>query len=241
MPIKMKELPETERPYEKLEQYGAESLTNAELLAIIIKTGTKEETAVGLAQQILKLNTEKNNNLRFLMNLAVEEFTKIKGIGKVKAIQLKAVGELAKRINTVTNYKEKQILHPRDIAEILIEKMRFEKQEILKVAMLNSNNKLIKIKDIAKGGENFARITRREILNEAVKIEAPKIILIHNHPSGDPTPSEQDMELTQNVEKASKILGIQLLDHIVIGNTNYVSIFAERNKQKNANERKEIK
>ena len=229
MPIKMKELPETERPYEKLEQYGAKSLTNAELLAIIIKTGTKEETAVGLAQQILKLNTAKENNLKFLMDLTVEEFMKIKGIGKVKAIQLKAVSELATRINTVENYKEKIITQPRDIAIALMEKMRFEKQEILKVALLNNRNKLIRIKDIAKGGGNFVAPTIKSVLNEAVKIEAAKIILIHNHPAGDPTPSMQDIEFTQNVEHASKILGIQLLDHIVIGNTNYVSIFSERN------------
>lgn len=230
MPIKMKELPETERPYEKLEQYGAKTLTNAELLAIIIKTGTKEETAVGLAQQILKLNTAKENNLKFLMDLTVEEFMKIKGIGKVKAIQLKAVSELATRINVVENYKEKIILQPRDIAVTLMEKMRFEKQEILKVALLNNKNKLIKIKDIAKGGGNFVVATIKSVLNEAVKIEAAKIILIHNHPTGDPTPSFQDIKFTQNVEQASKILGIQLLDHIVIGNTDYVSIFSERNK-----------
>ena len=232
MPIKMKELPETERPYEKLEQYGAKSLTNAELLAIIIKTGTKEETAVGLAQQILKLNTEKENNLKFLMDLTVEEFMKIKGIGKVKAIQLKAVSELATRINVVENYKEKQILKPQDIARLLMEKMRFEKQEILKVALLNNKNKLLKIKDIAKGGGNFVTATIKSVLNEAVKIEAAKIILIHNHPTGDPTPSMQDIKFTQNVEQASNILGIQLLDHIVIGNTNYVSIFSEREKLK---------
>ena len=179
MPIKLKELPETERPYEKLEQYGAKSLTNAELLAIIIKSGTKEETAVGLAQQILKLNTTKENNLRFLMDLTVEEFMKIKGIGKVKAIQLKAVSELATRINTVENYKEKIITQPRDIAIALMEKMRFEKQEILKVALLNNRNKLIRIKDIAKGGGNFVATTIKSVLNEAVKIEAAKIILIH--------------------------------------------------------------
>ena len=230
MPIKMKELPETERPYEKLEQYGAKTLTNAELLAIIIKTGTKEETAVGLAQHILKLNTTKENNLKFLMNLSVEEFMKIKGIGKVKAIQLKAVGELATRINVIENYKEKTILQPRDIAILLMEKMRFEKQEILKVALLNNKNKLIKIKDVAKGGGNFVTTTIKSVLNEAVKIEAAKIILIHNHPTGDPTPSLQDLKFTQNVEQASNILGIQLLDHIVIGNTNYVSIFSERSK-----------
>jgi len=235
----MKELPETERPYEKLEQYGEKTLTNAELLAIIIKTGTKEETAVGLAQQILKLNTGKKDNLNFLRDITVEEFMKIKGIGKVKAIQLKAVCELAIRMNSVTNYKEKQILKPYDIAEILIEKMRFEKQEILKVAMLNTKNKLLKIKDVATGGGNFVTTTIKSVLNEAVKIEAAKIILIHNHPTGDPTPSIQDIEFTEKVEQASQILGIQLLDHIVIGNTNYVSIFYEREKMRN--ERKERK
>ena len=226
MPIKMKELPKSERPYEKLEQYGAEYLTNAELLAIIIKSGTKEETAVGLAQKVLKLNTQKEDNLRFLMNLTLEEITKIKGIGKVKAIQLKAICELAKRINAVSSYKEKQILCPKDIAEILMEKMQFEKQEILKVAILNNKNKLIRIKDIAIGGGNFVSTTIKSILNEAVKIEANKIILIHNHPTGDPTPSKQDIEFTKNVKKASEILGIQLLDHVVIGEGRYVSIFS---------------
>ena len=117
MPIKMKELPELERPYEKLEQYGEKTLTNAELLAIIIKTGTKEETAVSLAQQILKLNSGKEDNLNFLRDLTIEEFMKIKGIGKIKAIQLKAVCELATRINGVVNYKERQILKPYDICK----------------------------------------------------------------------------------------------------------------------------
>ena len=239
MPIKMKELPEAERPYEKLEQYGEKTLTNAELIAIIIKTGTKEETAVGLAQQILKLNSRKEQNLSFLRDLTIEEFMKIKGIGKIKAIQLKAVCELATRMNAVTNYKERQILKPYDIAEILIEKMRFEKQEILKVAMLNNKNKLTKIKDIAIGGGNFVTATIKSVLNEAVKIEAAKIILIHNHPTGDPTPSNQDIEFTNKVEQAANILGIQLLDHIVIGNANYISIFSEREKMRN--ERKERK
>ena len=230
MPIKMKELPETERPYEKLEQYGEKTLTNAELIAIIIKTGTKEETAIGLAQKILKLNTTKDDNLNFLRDITVEEFMKIKGIGKIKAIQLKAVCEIAIRMNSITNYKDKQILKPRDIAELLIEKMRFEKQEILKVAMLNNKNKLVKITDIAKGGGNFVTATIKSVLKEAVKIEASKIILIHNHPTGDPTPSKQDIEFTEKVEQASKLLGIQLLDHIVIGNANYESIFSQREK-----------
>ena len=229
MPIKMKELPKSERPYEKLELYGEKTLTNAELLAIIIKAGTKEETALGLAQKILKLNNNiEKDNLNFLREITVEEFMKIKGIGKVKAIQLKAVCEIALRMNTITNYKQKQIKKPQDIAEILIEKMRFEKQEILKVAILDNKNHLLKIKDIAIGSGNFVVTTIKSVLNEAVKIEASKIILIHNHPSGDPTPSNADIEFTKKVEKASEILGIQLLDHIVIGKNNYISIFSQR-------------
>lgn len=237
MSIKMKELPMTERPYEKLEQYGEKFLTNAELLAIIIKTGTKEETALELAQKILKLNdNEEKDGLNFLRDLAVEEFMKIKGIGKVKAIQLKAVCEIATRMNGVMYFKEKRIQRPQDIAEILIEKMRFEKQEILKVALLNNKNNLLKMKDIAIGSGNFVVTTIKSVLNEAVKIEAAKIILIHNHPSGDSTPSQADIEFTDKVEQAAKILGIQLLDHIVIGEKNYTSIFSQRRIQ---NERKE--
>ena len=229
MPIKMKELPKSERPYEKMELYGEKTLTNAELLAIIIKAGTKEETALGLAQKILKLNNnQEKDNLNFLRELTVEEFMKIKGIGKVKAIQIKAVCEIASRMNTVTNYKQKQIKKPQDIAEILIEKMRFEKQEILKVAILDNRNHLLKIKDIAIGSGNFVVTTIKSVLNEAVKVEAAKIILIHNHPRGDPTPSNADIEFTKKVEKASEILGIQLLDHIVIGKNNYISIFSQR-------------
>lgn len=238
MPVKMKELPKTERPYEKLEQQGEKALTNAELLAIIIKTGTKEETAIGLAQQILKLNeNNEKENLGFLRELTVEEFKKIKGIGKVKAIQLKAVCELATRMNSIENYKNQKITKPKDIASILIEKMRFEKQEILKVAMLDNKNHLLKIKDIAKGSGNFVTATIKSILNEAVKIEASKIILIHNHPGGDPTPSIQDLEFTDKVEKATEILGMQLVDHIVIGEEDYVSIFSAKSKLKS--ERKE--
>ena len=237
MSIKMKELPMTERPYEKLEQYGEKFLTNAELLAIIIKTGTKEETALELAQKILKLNdNEEKEGLNFLRELALEELMKIKGIGKVKAIQLKAVCEIATRMNTVMPYREKRIRKPQDIAEILTEKMRFEKQEILKVALLNNKNNLLKMKDIAIGSGNFVVTTIKSVLNEAVKIEAAKIILIHNHPSGDSTPSQADIEFTDKVGQAAKILGIQLLDHIVIGEKNYTSIFSQKLTQ---NERKE--
>lgn len=227
MPMKMKNLPVTERPYEKLEQYGEKNLTNAELLAIIIKSGTREETSVQLAQRILTLNENTSkNSLKFLKEMTIEELIKIKGIGKVKAIQIKAVCELSVRMNSINNYKNIIINKPSDVAEILFEEMRFEKQEILKLMMLGNKNRLLKIKDIAKGAGNFVKASIKNVLNEAVKVQAMQIILIHNHPSGDITPSKNDIEFTKEVKKASEILGIKLIDHIIIGENSYTSIFA---------------
>lgn len=228
MSIKIKELPIIERPYEKLEMYGAENLTNSELLAIIIKTGTKEETSIQLAQRILKINEGKNkNDLTFLQDINKSELLKIKGIGKVKAIQIKATCELASRMNSIDNYKNITINKPSDVVDILFEEMRFEKQEILKVVILGNKNKLLKIKDIAKGTGNFVKASIKDVLNEAVKVQAMQIILVHNHPSGDVTPSKNDIEFTREVKKASTILGINLIDHIIIGGNNYISIFSK--------------
>ena len=228
MPIKMKNLPVTERPYEKLEQYGEKNLTNAELLAIIIKSGTRDETSVQLAQKILLLNENQDkNNLNFLREITIEELIKIKGIGKVKAIQIKATCELASRMNSIDNYKNITINKPSDVANILFEKMRFEKQEMLKVVILGNKNKLLKIKDIAKGCGNFVKASIKDVLNEAVKVQAMQIILVHNHPSGDVTPSKNDIEFTREVKKASAILGINLIDHIIIGGNSYISIFSK--------------
>lgn len=227
MPIKMKELPKTERPYEKLEKYGEKLLTNAELIAIIIKTGTKEETSIGLAQKILKLNDCEEKGLNFLRELTIEEFMKIKGIGKVKAIQLKAVCELSSRMNQDINYQTTKITNPKDVANILMDKMRFEKQEILQTIMLDNRNNIIKIKEIAKGTGNYVKASIKSILSEAIKIEAPKIILVHNHPGGDPTPSQKDIEFTRKVKQASEIMGIELIDHVIIGRVQYKSIFSQ--------------
>lgn len=229
--IKIKELPPTERPYEKLEIYGENSLTNAELLAIIIKNGTKNETSVELAKRILKLNENvESESLNFLMDLSIEELEQVKGIGRVKAIQLKAVCELARRINKPINYKRKQIKEPKDVVETIEGEMKYLKNEVLKVIILNSNNEILKIKEVFVGGTNFIDVSTKNILSEAVKMQAPKIILAHNHPSGNSEPSKSDIKYTNNIEQASQLLGIQLLDHIIIAGNNYTSIFAYRNK-----------
>ena len=227
--MKIKELPLTERPYEKLEIYGAESLSNAELLAIIIKTGTKEQSAVSIAQNILKLNEQaEQENLRFLKEMALEEFIKIKGIGKVKAIQLKAVCELTKRIARPINQKKPIIKTPKDVADMLIPELRYEKQEKVKVLILNSKNTVLKTYDVSLGGSNFAYIEPKDVLAEAIKMQAPKIILIHNHPSGDAKPSKGDYKVTDRIYEAAQLMGIQLLDHIIIGDGSYQSLLLER-------------
>lgn len=226
MPIKIKELPELERPYEKLEWYGEKALSNAELLAIIIKTGSKKETSVQVAQKILNLNDTKSEGINFLRNITIEELMQINGIGKVKAIQLKAVGELANRMSMPISVKKIIIKEPFDLAKIMMEELRFQNKEIARLVILNNKNEIIKIKDIAVGGTNFANITIKDILEEPIKMKAPKIILVHNHPSGDATPSQQDMIFTNQLYEATTLLGIQLLDHLVIGNKTYTSIFS---------------
>ncbi len=227
MSIKIKQLPETERPYEKMELYGETALSNAELIAIIIKTGTKDESSVTIAQKLLSINTNSENNLDFLKEMTIEELMNIKGIGKVKAIQLKALGELAKRISTPSNYKKIKIKTPEDIARLLMEEMRLEKQEHVKLVILNNKNEIVKIKKIAQGGINSVNMSMREMLVEPIKIQAPKIILIHNHPSGDSTPSKADIEITERLFEVSQLFDIELLDHIVIGNGNFTSIISE--------------
>ena len=227
MTIKIKELPLSERPYEKLEIYGENALTNAELLAIIIKNGTKNDTSVELAKRILKLNENiDSENLNFLMDLSIEELKQIKGIGRVKAIQLKAVCELARRINQPMYYRKKKIREPKDAVKIIEGEMKYLKNEVLKVIILNTSNEILKIKEVLVGGTNFIEVSTKNILSEAVKMQAPKIILAHNHPSGNPLPSQKDIEYTKTIEEASKLLGIQLLDHIIIAGDRYTSIFA---------------
>lgn len=227
MSIKIKELPELERPYEKLEMYGENSLSNAELLGIIIKTGTKDETSVQIAQKLLNLNKTEENDLHFLQSLTIEELMQVKGIGRVKAIQIKAICELAIRMFKTNNYKKIVIKTPGDVARILMSELKFQKNEIVKVIILNNKNQIIRIKEIATGGTNFANVEIKDVLAEPLKLKATKIILVHNHPSGDSTPSKQDIIFTEKLYEITQIMGLELLDHIVIGNMNYTSIFSK--------------
>lgn len=232
MRLKMKELPISERPYEKLELYGPDVLSNAELLAIIIKSGTKNENSISISQRVLQLNNSiDKEDLRFLCDVSIEEFTKINGIGKVKAIQLKAIGELTKRISKPINRKNIKIKSTKDVAELLMQELRYEKREIAKVIILNNKNIVLRIIDVSFGGTNFASIAPKEVLAEAVKMQSPKIILVHNHPSGDPKPSKEDFRITDRIYECADIMGIELLDHVVIGDGTYESILFERKRE----------
>lgn len=157
MAINIKGLPEAERPYEKLELYGAQALSNAELLAIIIKTGTKDETSVQVSQRILCLNDMPEEGLNFLRNIEITELTQIKGIGRIKAIQLKALSELAIRMSAPSNYKKVTVNGPYDLAPIMMEELRFQKREIAKIVILNNKNEILKIENIAIRWSKFCK------------------------------------------------------------------------------------
>lgn len=233
--ISLKNLPNSERPYEKLEMYGEKVLSDSELLAIIIKTGTKEQTAVSLAQNILALKAKEN--IRQLQEVSLQELQKIKGIGKVKAIQIKAVCELAKRMSKPLDLNI-QIKGPKDIANMLMEELRYEKREIIKLIILNTKNVVHKIIDISIGNTSSAHIEQKRIFEETIKTGMNRFILVHNHPSGDPTPSIDDKNFTKKLEEGAKILGLQLLDHIIIGDGNFKSIFTKDKKDKEAKDNK---
>lgn len=226
MSLKIKEMPETERPYEKLELYGEKALSNAELLAIIIKAGTKEETSVQIAQRVLNLNYDPQmGELNFLKEISLEELMQVKGIGRVKAIQLKAVCELAIRMSKPSNYKKVRVSSTSELANLVMEELKLEKKEYVKLVLLNNKCEVLKMVDISKGGTNLANVNIKEILNHALKIQAPRMVLIHNHPTGDPTPSRIDIKLTDRLFNAAKLVDVELMDHIVIGNNNYKSVF----------------
>ena len=221
--LKIKDLPESERPYERLEKYGPHMLSNAELLAIIIKTGTRNETSVDIARKLLKMDDEEMG-LSFLHHLSIEELENIKGIGRVKAIQIKALMELAKRISSTRTNKKVVIKSPEDVCSYVMEEMRYLKQEEFRILILNTKNYIQKVCTIAIGGLNASAVEVREVFKEPIKSGCASIILIHNHPSGDPTPSKEDILFTKRISEGGQIIGIKVLDHIVIGNGTYASL-----------------
>lgn len=222
--MNIKQLPEMERPYEKIMIYGAEKLSDAELLSIIIKTGTKDKAAIELIYELMNYFDYENEGLSFLNDVSTSEIQKIKGLGKIKAIQLKAVAELAKRMTRPASTLKYKISSPEDVATLLMEDMRHLKQEHLVTVLLDFKNTVLRVVTNTIGGLNSNLIEPREIFKEPVRMSSAKIILVHNHPSGNPFPSERDVSFTKRIAEAGKIFGIEVVDHIVIGNGVYASL-----------------
>lgn len=221
----LKELPVSEQPREKLYNHGAETLSNAELLAVIIRTGHKEDTALQVASRILNID---KSGIAYLSDISFEELTKVKGIGMCKAAQILAVVEIGKRINRRGSHDKIKVTSPDVLANLLMDEMRFLFKEHFKIALLDTKNQILGIENISIGTLNASIVHPRDVFKVAIKRNCNSIILIHNHPSGDVEPSNEDINITRRLIDAGNLLGISILDHIIIGDNRYLSF-----KQKN--------
>ena len=212
-----------ERPYEKWEQYGAENLTDAELLAVLLRTGTKGENSLQLAKRILHPDFAQEGILN-IHQWSMEQLLGVKGIGKVKSIQILCLSELAKRLSKAEAQSGLNFSAPETIAQYYMEDMRHKKKEEMKLLLLNSKTKLIGESELSLGTVNTTLVSPREVFVEALRRNAVAVILLHNHPSGDPTPSKQDVLITRRVTEAGRLIGVELLDHIIIGDNCFISL-----------------
>ena len=222
----MKDLPKKDRPYEKCIEQGPAALSDAELLAVLLRTGSREESSLALAGRLLEEGVPPGR--LGLLHLSLPELMEKKGIGLVKGAELLCIGELSKRIwKTLVNGNVSEFTSPASISGFYMEQMRHLEQEELHVMLLNTRNALIKDLSMFRGTVNLSVASPREIFLEALRYHAVSIVLIHNHPSGDPQPSTEDQNLTVRVREAGRLLGINLLDHIIIGDQSNFS-FKER-------------
>ncbi|MCS7285831.1 MAG: DNA repair protein RadC [Anaerolineae bacterium] len=216
----IKELPASERPRERLKLYGASSLSTAELLAIILRTGVEGESVLALATRLLA----RYGGLTGLAEADFSDLCAEKGVGEAKAAQLKAAFELGKRLLVASPQERPVIRSPYDAANLLLLEMGFLPKEHLRTILLDTKNRVISIPTICVGALNMASARIGEIFREAIKADASAIILVHNHPSGDPSPSPEDIALTRQVVQAGKLLDIEVLDHIIIGKQRFISL-----------------
>ena len=221
----IREMPRDERPYEKCSRLGAEHLSDVELLAVLLRTGTRGENALELAGRILC--HAGGIGILGIHQFNAERLKQIKGIGNVKATQISCISELAKRLAKASYQDTVCFTDPKTIAQYYMEDLRHEKQEHMKLLMLNSKAKLLGETTISKGTVNASLVTPRELFIEALQKNAVSIIILHNHPSGDPSPSREDMLTTKRIQDAGALIGIELLVHIIIGNNCYISFREE--------------
>ena len=220
----MKELPASQRPYEKCIREGEGALSDSELLAVILRSGTQGMNSLSLANKVLSLtNDTAYPGLLGLMRLSLQDLMKVNGIGKVKAVQLKCIGELSKRMASASAKPGISFNNPETIAKYYMERLRHEEQELLFCMMFDNRNHLLGEHLVTKGTVNATLVTPREIFMEALRFHAVFLVLVHNHPSGSPDPSEHDIEVTERIFHAGELMGIMLLDHIIIGDHRYFS------------------
>lgn len=218
--MKIHDVHEADRPRERLLRQGAKSLSNQELIAILLGTGTKHESVLAVANRVL-LTFEKLHNLKFA---TLEEMTEIKGIGEAKAVLLLAAIELGRRLASKEGEQRFTIRSPEDAANFLMQDMTSLQQEHFVCLFLNVKNQILHKKTIFVGSLNASIVHPREIFREAVKRSAASIICAHNHPSGVPTPSPEDIDVTTRLYEAGKIVGVDLLDHVIIGDHQFISM-----------------
>lgn len=210
------------KPYEKFVCYGAKALSDAELLALIIRTGTKNRDAMTLAEDVLHLCGAKG--LVGLHHLQLEDYMSVSGIGEVKAIKLQCIGELSNRISKASVTYANTFQNPEAVASYYMEEMRHSESEQCRALFLDNKCHLLADKMLSYGTIRETLMPRRELFKEALKANASQMILIHNHPSGDPTPSQEDIQATKQIILACRLMEIPLSDHIIIGDKKYVSL-----------------
>ena len=219
--MKIKALPRSERPVEKTITKGASALSNSELLAILLGSGTREKSAIGLAEDII---SKDKSGISHLAESSVQELMSINGVGQSKAARIVAAVELGKRISTAPRVKRMGVESSDDIARLFIEDMRYEKREIFKALLLNPRGEIISIETVSVGELTSTLVHPREVFSQAVKRSAAGIVFVHNHPSGNPEPSEEDIKTTERLAACGKLLGIVVIDHIIIGDGQYCSM-----------------
>ncbi len=217
--IMIRDLPLEERPREKLKNLGAGVLSNAELLAILIRSGSRDESAIQVATRILV----RGGGLRNLPGLSLEELQENKGIGPDKAAMIKAALELGSRLATTPPERSGSITTPKQAADLFMEDLRYKKKEYFKILLLNTKNHVISKEEISVGSLSASIVHPREIFNIPMRKSAASVILIHNHPSGDPAPSREDLEVTRRLVDGGNLLGVTVRDHIIIGDGRFFS------------------
>ena len=216
----MRDVPSEDRPRERMMEFGAGALSHTELLAILLRTGTRRESAVHLAGRIL----QSCGSLSGLVDMSMEEMTAIRGIGPAKAVQLRAGIELGRRLSRAGREERLTVRRPQDAADYLMEQLRYLKKEHFICLFLNTKNQLIAQETLSVGTLNASLVHPREVFRAAIKCSSASLICVHNHPSGDPTPSPEDVSLTRRLVEAGELVGIDVLDHLVIGEQSFVSL-----------------